>query len=437
MTHEFKTIMNSSFYVHFKNSFWMLLENFMKLISAIFVTIYLARYLGPESFGVLSFSLAVSTLLFGIARMGMDSVLVRELVSSPEKSSDLMGTAFGLMLGFSLVLYLFSSVILIVFEKESSVVIYTLVISIGVFFQSLFVVSYLFQANLESKYTAIARVLSLVISAVIKILLVLNEAELFWFAVAYAIDFIGMGAFLLLMHFYKKQPNFIGKFDKGLVRQLLKSSIPMTLSAVSFMLYGKIDQFMINALLGSKQLGLYSAAIKLYEGWLMFPYILVISLLPLLVKQKHKSSYAFEKSFIRLVALILWGAISVFIITYFFNEELILLTFGSDYTESSSVVVILFLAAVFTLMGTLTARYLNVEKLEKKLIKITIIALCINVFFNWYLIPRFGIDGAAYATLISMFCAFYVYDMFDKDLRLLFKMKNKGLLFMFNFRFLK
>lgn len=422
---------NQSFLSYFKNSSWMLAEYALRVFSGLFVTIYVARYLGPSDFGTLSYALVMVAILFSIARFGMDSVVVRELTLSPDQSSSILGTSFSIMMIVSITGYLILSGFLYLFEERLEAIIYTLLISVGVFFQTFFVITYWFQSKLKSKYPSIVKSITIIVSSIIKLYLVYIEAELYWFVVAYMLDFVLLGIFLFIMHRYLGEAPFIGHFQRSMVKPLLRSSFPMAVSAIAFSLYAKIDQIMIQNFLGDHALGLYSAAVKLYEGWTMFPYILIISLLPLLVKTKENDLENYETKFAILVSFIFWSSVLVFAGTFFLGDWLIHITFGQEYIESVTVLIILMLSAVFTLLGTLTARYLNVEKMEGKITKITFIALLVNIALNYYLIPLYGIEGGAYATLISMFIAFYAYDMFDPKLRPLFRIKNRGIFFIF------
>ena len=425
---------NKSVSKYLHNSGWMLVEHLAKVISGIFVGIYVARYLGPEYFGVLSYSLAMIAVLFGVAKLGMEPIIVRELTLSPEKYSVIMGTALSILLVFSLLSYL--ALVLLLYSIESyETFLYTSLIGAGIFFQSFLIIAYSFQAKLQAKYSSIAKSIALSLSGGIKIYLELTSSELIWFVYAYALDTVILGLSLFFAHRLLKEPLFIGSFDKSLVKPFLSSSIPMTLAAISYVLYARVDQFMIQALLGFESLGVYSAAIKLYEGWVLLPYLIIMSLLPALVKAEKICRSDFEKKMIYLIALVFWVSAVVFFITYLNSDLIVWLTFGEAFSDSASVLAILIAAGIFTSLGTITARYLNVIKKEKKITWITLSALFINVGLNYWFIPIWGIEGAAYATLLSMFFAFYLYDMFDPDLRHLFRLKNKGILLILTLRF--
>jgi O-antigen/teichoic acid export membrane protein len=83
--------------------------------------------------------------------------------------------------------------------------------------------------------------------------------------------------------------------------------------------------------------------------------------------------------------------------------------------------------AVFASIGSVSARYFNVERMERKIAFRTMLAALINIGLNFLLIPKYGIEGAAMATLACTFFANYLMDWFDKDLRTLLKIKHRAL----------
>ena len=103
------------------NIFWMLLGNGIKVLSGILVTAYVARQLGVELFGIIAYSLSILTILMVISRLGMESLLVRNLAridDSQDRNSNI-GMAYYLMQytsllvfvsGFAVVYYIFGDV---------------------------------------------------------------------------------------------------------------------------------------------------------------------------------------------------------------------------------------------------------------------------------------------------------------------------------------
>lgn len=407
----------------------MFAEQGFRMISAIFVGIYVARYLGPERFGVLSYAIAVVSIFMAISRLGMESILVRELVKHPGEKQQYIGTAFSLMLIAAMIGIGLVTGIISMFENDFQTKLYVWIISIGLLFQTFLVVDYAFQAQVQAKFSSIAKSIALAFSAIIKVYLVLIQADLLLFAVAYVLDQALIACFLIVMYIKRQQPRFLFILNIQLVKPLLKSSWPIVLSALGGILYMRVDQVMIKNMLDAEQLGLYAAATRIYAGWIIIPFILAISLLPAIVRLKSGSPEQYEKNLVRLFALVFWMSIFVATITSFFSDLIIQLTFGVAYAGAGNTLAIVMWTAAFTALGSVTARYLTVENMEKKIAFRTAVALVINVTLNIILIPIYGIEGAAIATLVCIVTANYFVDYTDKQLAPLIAIKNNAITF--------
>lgn len=420
---------NQGFMKYFHNTSWMFVEQGFKVFSAIFVGIYIARYLGPEQFGLLSYAIAIVAIFMAISRLGMESILVRELVNHPEEKRQYMGTAFSLMLIAAILGVGLIAGIVGLIESDPQTKLYILIISIGLIFQTFLVIDYGFQAQVKAKYSSVAKSIALILGAVIKIFLVIFQADLLLFVFSYAFDYVLIAILLLAMHLKKRQPSFLFVFNVQLIKPLLKSAWPMVMSAVAIILYMRIDQIMIKNMLDSEQLGLYAAMTRIYEGWIMIPVILSVSLLPAIVKSKSLSQTEYEKRMTLLFSLVFWISIAAAGITALFSEVIIKLTFGLEYMPASSVFVIIMWSASFAALGSVSLRYLVAENMEKKIVIRTVVALIVNVLLNLILIPVYGIEGAAIATLICIITANYLIDYLDSDLKQLIRIKNRAILF--------
>ena len=407
---------NESFMRYFRNSSWMIMEYGLRVVSAIFVSIYVARYLGPEQFGILSYALAVVIVFMTISRLGMDSILVRDLSKDPTEAKAYMGTSFWLMVIASIVFLVVLSTLVYFVESDPNTKGYIWIISLGLLFQALLVVDFGFQAQVKARYSSIAKSSALIVGSMIKLYLVWAQADLEFFAIAYVIDSVVIGIMLLVMHFYQRQINFLFSFNIEIARRLLKSSWPMVLSAVAAMLYLRIDQIMIQNMIGSYELGLYMASSKLLEMWIMLVYVISISLLPVLAKKRSGCMKQYEVLVINIFRGFVFSGFLFMVFILIFGDEVIELTFGVEYKNALVALLILSLGAPLIALRVITVRYLTIEGLEKKVATRTIIALIISIALNYLLIPIFGISGAAMSTVLALFYSAYLANFFDSDL---------------------
>jgi len=410
----------------------MLAEYTLQLLSGVFVGIYVARYLGPENFGLISYGIALVSIFMTISRLGMESILVRELSRNQENRKKYISTAFWLMGLASLFVYTIFCIMIYSIEANQEIINIITFMAFGILAQSFMVTDYNFQSQIKAKYSSIAKISAVGVSTLIKIYLVWYEAELVYFAISYAIDFFLISIFLILMHLKKKQVNFIEGFDSKLIVPLLKSSWPMVISALTAMLYMRSDQIMIKKMMSTQDLGLYSVATRIYEAWIVIPVIISLSLMPSMVGSKKISNKEFEKGLKKTIAILFWMSLIFSIISYIYGEYIIVFLYGPDYEASINVFKIIVWGSMFAAIGSVSARYLTIEGMERKIAYRTLIGLLINIILNGILIPRYGIEGSAVATVVTMLIINYSINYIDKDLKILKEICNKAIFLKFN-----
>lgn len=412
------------------NSFWMMVEQTVRMLASVLIGIYIARYLGPEDFGILSYAMAITAFIMAISRMGMDAILVRELVKNPGKELSFMGTAFWLMFSMSLILYIGVLLYCLISDDSWDLKIYLLIITAGGLFSTFLIIDYFYQSRLQSKYPAITKTIAITLVSIFKLTLILTKADLMWFVIAAFLDHFVLAVLLTSVFLKKQKQLFFCYFSIHHAKQMLQSAFPMILSAVAVLIYMRIDQIMIKSMLDVEQVGIYTAGIKIYEAWIAFPYVLTMSLLPALtaLKKDDPTGQRYLLRFKQLFSAIFWISIVVALFVTLISKKLISLTFGIEYLESVNIVNITMWTAVFTAIGSVSARYFNVEKMEKKIATRTFMAAILNIILNFFLIPQYGIEGAAISTLICTIFSNYLMDWLDGDLKTLLKLKHQSII---------
>lgn len=394
---------------------------------SLFVGIWVARYLGPERFGLFSYAQSFVGLFAVIATLGLDTIVVRELVKDESKTDKILGTALWLkLMGACTVLGILA--IAINFTSNDG---YTntliFIIASATIFQSFNVVDFYFQSKVMSKYVVYANIISLLISSIIKVILILNEASLISFAWVVLFDSFVLASGLI--YFFLKNSTFKIKnltFNKSTAVDLLHDSWPLILTGIVISIYMRIDQVMIKQMLDSEAVGQYAAAVSLSEAWYIIPIVITSSLFPAIINARKQSEDLYYARLQKLYDLMLWMAIAIALPMTFLSDWLVELLYGKQYNEAGSVLLIHIWAAVFVFLGVAFNKYLICENFVKKSFYRTLSGAVINIMLNYLLIPKYGIQGAAIATLLSQFMANYAYDIFDKQLHHQFAMKTKA-----------
>jgi|YelNatPaOPRAMG01_1025707.scaffolds.fasta_scaffold69260_1 O-antigen/teichoic acid export membrane protein len=392
---------SGAFKKYFANTSWLFAERIIRILINFIVTVYIVRYLGPKDFGLLSYAISFVALFATIATIGLDNIVVRELVKNPDKKNYLLGTAFGLRLAGAI-----SSILLIVLTvfsiHENSFDIWLiLIISLTNIFQSFNVVDFYFQSKVLSKFSVIVQSLSLIISSIIKILLMIFKYQLIYFAVATTLESFLLALGFIIVYRINGEKIFNWKFDKLLSISLFKDSWPLILSGIAIAVYMKIDQVMLKYMLNDVEVGYYAVAVKLSESWYFIPVAIVSSLFPAIINAKGSDEKLYKSRLQKLYDLLALISIGIALPVTFLSKFIISILFGNSYLPSAPVLTIYIWAGVSVFLGVATNQFLVTENFTRLIFYRTFAGMILNVILNLILIPVMGITGSAVATLLS------------------------------------
>ncbi len=426
---KLKSILSQEgFLKYLKNTSWLISEKLIRLVSIFVVGIIIARHLGPEKYGMLNYAISLVTLFSAVASLGLDSIVVRELVKKKRKQNELIGTSFYLKLMGAVVVLGVLSIVLLIMDKPPLINKMILIIASSLFLQSFYVIDFYLQSIVQSRFVVYAKVISMTISVIVKLFLVYVNAPLIFFAIVFSFDILLISIGLLF--FYKR--NFsetIGQwtFDKKTAKHLLSDSWPLILSGIVISIYMKIDQIMIKEMVSSSANGLYSAAVTISEAWYIIPMIVSSSLFPAIINAKQKGEHMYLKRLQHLYDFLAGISLFVAIFISIFHEEIIHLLYGDDYKGAETILFIHIWSGIFVSLGVASGKWLINENLQKISLYRTSAGAIINILLNFIMIPRYGVVGAALTTLVSQIVSTFLFDLIYKTTRHNFVMKLKAL----------
>lgn len=413
-----KAIKKPGFQRYAANSLWVVSEKLLRMITMLFVGIWVARFLGPQSFGILSFAQSFVFLFSAFSTLGFDSIVVRELVKGDIPKDQLLGCAFLMKLVGALIIIPIMMLIIYLSSEDRTTIFIVFIIATSLILQSFNVIDFYFQSKVLSKYVSLVNSSSMVVSSIAKIIFIINEATLIYFALIILFDALIVTVGLVYCYrFYAREFLITWAFDLPIAKFLIQQSWPLFLSGILISFYMKIDQVMLNFMMNKSSVGVYAAAVKLSEAWYMIPMVIVSSLFPAIISAKKHSSKMYEKRLLRLYTLMVWFGLTIAIIITLSSNWLIHTLYGSSYHEAVTILSIHIWAGVFVFLGVAFSKYLVAEGLAVRALYRTLSGAILNIILNLVLIPIYGIIGAAVATLISQIVANMLYDVFDYRLR--------------------
>lgn len=381
---------------------WLLIDRVLRMGFGLVVGVWVARYLGPQQFGLYNYAMAFAGLFGPLASLGLDSIVVRDIVRHPERKNEILGTAFALKLTAGSLTLLLTLITIYLLRPNDSLGIWIVgIMSAGYILQAFDTIDFWFQSQLQSKYTVWAKNTAFIIGSILKIVLIQTQASLIAFVWLGLIE-LTLGAIGLVISYRSNKYNFKNwRPSLFLTQKLLKDSYPLILSGVAIMIYMKIDQIMLGEMLGDKAVGVYSAAVKVSELWYFMPVAISSSVTPVILKAREISQQKYYEQLQKTFYLMVNLSYLVSIPITFLSPTIILTLFGKDYVDSIQILSIHIWASVFVFLGVIRGIWIIAENLTMISFITALLGAVINVLLNLYLIPAYQGVGAAIATVIA------------------------------------
>jgi PST family polysaccharide transporter len=411
------------------NTGWLTADRLLRLGLGTLVGVWIARYLGPVQFGVLNYSLAFASLFGALATLGLDSIIVREIVLHPEDKDETLGTAFTLrLLGGAVSLLVALSAITWLRPDDSLTQWIVGVVAIGSIFQAFDAIDFWFQAKTQSKFAVYAKNGAYLIITLVRVALLLLRAPLTAFVWAALIEIV-LGSIGLALA-YKMNGNFLShwRFSALRARTLLSASWPLLLSGLLVMIYMRVDQIMLGQMVGDEAVGIYSAAVRLAEMWYFVPIALVSSVFPWILQSRQTDSNLYKKRLQQLFSFLTLLAYLVAVPITLLGRPLVAFLFGEAFAAAGASLTILVWAGVFVCLGVARNAWMVAEGLTGLLFATTAFGAATNIMLNLWLLPTYGPLGAAVATLTAQAVAVSLSTILFQKTRPIFRMQLRALL---------
>jgi PST family polysaccharide transporter len=384
------------------NISWLSLDRVVRMGVGLIVGVWVARYLGRDQFGTLNFAAAFVSLFSPLAVLGLDSIVIRDLVGKPEKGGETLGTAFWLKLAGGIVSGSVAMVVMVVTRPGEQILqILVVTAASGVLFQSLDVIDFWFQSKIRSKYVVYARNGAFLLMAAVRVALILMQAPLVAFAVATSAElgFAAVGLVILYQSQGERLSLWRGRIARA--KALLHDGWPLFLAGVSIAIYMRIDQVMIGYMLNDAAVGIYSAAIRLVEVWYFLPAAIGASVLPALIKARKEDESLYIRRLQTFYDIMGGLALLIAAVMSIFSTPIISILYGQKFEGAGPVLAVYAWASVPVFLGAASSQHFIVENLTRVTLYRTFAGLVANVCLNFLLIPMLGPLGAAVASLVS------------------------------------
>jgi len=386
-----------------KNIAFLTTADIASFIIGFFFTMYVARYLGAEGFGILSFALAF-TAIFGVfTDIGLQQLMIREIARDRALAQKYLGNIA--VLKIFLVIITFGLIALTInlldYPWQTTKVVY--LVALSVVFNAFSMMFYgMFRAHERMEFAALGRVLSSVLTLSGALYAISQDFSVVAFASVYCIVSAIALAYSFTVSVWKFSIPRI-EIDLRFWKESLKHAWPFGLTAVFATVYYWIDSVMLSLMKGDELVGWYNAAYRLIFVLQFIPLAYFGAVFPVMsrfyVSSNEFLRFTYERSFKYLLIL----ALPIGAGTTLLANKIILLIFGIEYFHSIVALQILVWSTV--LLFVTAPFFVLFDSLNKQIVVTWVTGSCalLNVVLNLVLIPKYGVTGASIATVATQF----------------------------------
>ncbi len=389
---------------------WLLADRGMRLVGGFAIGLWLARYLGPSDFGLLSAAVATTWIGVIATQMGLDGLVQREFVHQPGASGRILGTVT--LLASIAAVVVWTCLAVIAWFTAHDPVLRTLLLWLGLLAvpQALSAWEYLFQARSDLRPVVIGQNISFVLCLAARAVAIQAQAAVVAFAVIAVVERL-VGALIVIV--WARRRHDWGKlsFDPALARAMLRESWPVWISALLVTCYQKIDLILIARWKSETEAGVYAAAMRIVDLWWSISTIAATAILPDLMRSSRESANypAVLQRYLDLSAsLAIAAAVAMTLVAGF----LVRLLFGEVYAGAADILIVQFWAGVFVFLSVARARHLIAIKRRGVELWFSVLGVVLNLGLNTILIPRHGAWGAAWSAFATQGAVALIFPFF-------------------------
>ena len=412
----------------FRNLYWAVLGKVVTLLGGLFVGILVARYLGPEQYGLMSYVISYVSLFQIFASFGMEGIEVREMSKDGVDVNLILGTVFRIKLILAIITVILVIGTALIFETSSFTIFLIVIYSFSIILNRFSVIRSYFTAIVWNEYIVKTEISRTILGAIIKIILLLCKAPLWTFVVASVFDIVLLSAGYILAYQTKIAPMSLWKYDRNIAKYFFKQSFPLMLSGAAVVIYQRIDQVMIGNMIDKEAVGQFSVAARFVEVLIFVPTIIAQTITPVLVKLWNQSDKNLYKQRVQLfMNVTIWGCLLLALFVFIFSDKLIIYTFGREYIPAIALLQVMVFKTFGIALAATSGQIIVIEELQKYAVIRNILGCFTCIGLNLLMIPIFGVIGAAYVSIIATIVSGCLSHLFIPQYRSLFYMQIKAI----------
>ncbi len=399
-----------------------ILKNFVSLASAellskliaFFTTIYLARVITPDGFGIIGFATAFISYFLLFIDLGMDTISIKKIAQDKSVIEKYVNGVLSFRILFSIIMYLILAFIVLVIDISSIQQAAILLLGLNLLVRSL-TLDFVFQATEKIKYLSMRIIGQNLINLLFVLLLVKDFSDVLYVIIIFVVSNLITSVWMLI-----KYSNIFEKFrwnlDFAFIKNLIGESFPLVISAFMISIYYNLDMVMLGAIKTETEVGIYNAVYKIFMLGILPISVIVKIMLPSISRVDNKEKLL--DSLIKYGTMLLLSSVLIATILFIYAAPIMKIVFGDMYISGVLALTIIALNVAVIGVNVFFGNPLTVWGLQRQYAVAITLGAIANIILNIILIPEYSYNGAAFATVLSEVVVFLgVFYLFTKHSR--------------------
>jgi O-antigen/teichoic acid export membrane protein len=411
------------------NQLFALLAKGIDGVKIICINVLIGRFLGPEIYGKYAFVIGLVSLIAIVAEFRLQPILTREFSKSNASNNlKVLYSAVLVNVFFSLVGFIIVWIYITAFEKDDAVKLAVALYSLSFVFNIPRVLRSYFISKEKNYILAKCDFFGSILVMVLIGVGIYVELEWFYLVLLRSLDFLAVSLVMIYSYFSheekileKKSPSF----EKA--KFLVKSSAPLVLSGVAMILFQRMDLLMIRQMISDEAVGIYSAATTYMMLFSLAPMVLSESLAPKIFRHIGTDS---DKKEIhqKFCKIIIYTGVFLSLVMFGTGYYIIPFLYGPSYELAVYSNMILSVCPMLVALGACAGQIIVSDGNQRVSYQKSIMGCVVNFILNMLLIPIYGIEGAAIATVFGFLVANFFGHWLISDYRYIFRMQSNAFL---------
>ena len=408
-----------------KNLSWVVSEKVLLLLANIYIMVAVANHYGANQYGFYQYAMSLNVLV-GICLLLLDGRIVKKEYDNYNHKTVVFNATIGkivlsliaLVIGVVVTLFLnkgdlFSRIFLILLVNN-------IVLNLG------FGIQNYFEYHLQSKKVVIAANIATILSVLMQTFVVINNLPIILIASILLASSIVKFLIILFQYLIRTDKKEKAQFSISLIKRMLIYSLPLSIAASAAIIYTRVDQVMLGAMLDDVTVGVYSVSTKMLNVATILILPLQISIFPKLLELYKTNKEQYFKLYKSITGILTLVSIAIIVGTLLFGGFVFDVMFTDEYQASFSVFQVQIFSSLFMYNAALRSSHFTISGDTDIIMKTQITAVFINLVLNLILINLFGIYGAAIATVTTQMFSLFISNLFFENSRFLFKIQSSS-----------